>query len=145
MTVNNPDSAESENQDDDIFNNWQEFAFGMDPTSGMMLPVDYLPGGVVLNGGYPTTRDFATGGNPPDLHVIFARRKDHLAAGLVYEVEFSADLLQWTASGVNPSLQTGVGASGDLEAVSVPFPNSVPLEGGGNAEPSYFRLAVGSN
>ena len=140
-----PDNSESENQDDDIFSNWQEFAFGMDPTSGMMDAVNYTPGGAVANGGYPTARDFATGGNPPDLHVVFARRKNHLAAGLVYEVQFSADLLRWTASGNTPNLETGPGAPGELEAVSVPFPATVPLEGGGTSEPSYFRLSVGSN
>ena len=39
---------------------------------------------------------------------------------------------------------TGAGSSGDYEAVSVPYPGTVPANGGAeNLPPQFFRVSVG--
>ena len=75
-------------------------------------------------------------------NAVFSRRKDHLASGITYTVEFSSDLSLWTASSNGLQVVTGAGSSGDYEAVSVPFPASVPLNAGGTAAPKFFRVVV---
>ena len=60
-------------------------------------------------------------------------------------MQFSADLNAWTASAAGLQVETGGASSGDYEAVSVPFPASVPLQGGGSAAPQFFRVEVDMN
>ncbi len=73
--------------------------------------------------------------------VVFGRRKDHVAAGLTYTVQFSADLQTWTTSGTSPEVLTGPGNTADVETVAVPFPASVPAPGGAK-EPAFGRVRV---
>lgn len=126
--------------DGDGLTNLQEFAFGMDPTSSTMRPLAFDVGGEVTQAGVPVLR-FATS----KYHAVFGRRKDYVAAGLTYTADFSADLKVWDSvdSGLGAVL-TGAGTS-EVEAVSIEFPATVPVDGGGNAAPKFFRVGVSSN
>jgi len=77
-------------------------------------------------------------------HAVFARRKDHVAAGLTYTAEFSADLGAWTPGAATPQVITGASSEGDIEVVKIPYPASVPLQAGGNQTPQFFRVGVSS-
>ena len=68
-----------------------------------------------------------------------------MGAGLTYTVQFSADMLSWTSSASGLSVETGSGSSGDYEAVSVPYPATVPLQAGGNGATKFFRVDVTMN
>jgi uncharacterized repeat protein (TIGR02543 family) len=137
------DTDPASNPDGDSLINLLEFAFGMDPTSSVLNPVSFDPGGDVTAPGVPVVMDFATAGAPHEFHAVFACRKDHQSAGITYTVEFSADLGRWTAGAAGLSVLTGENGSGDLEAASVPFPAKVPVDGGGpDQAPRFFRVAV---
>lgn len=86
-------------------------------------------------------------GNPSTLgyNAVFPRRKDYQAAELIYSVEFSADMLEWTASSIGQQVVSGPDSAGELEVVSIPFPASVPLSQGGTAPPQFFRVMVEQN
>jgi uncharacterized repeat protein (TIGR02543 family) len=146
-TFANPftDTALTSNPDGDGFNNLLEFAFGMDPTSPVTGPLVYNAGGNVVTAGFPILQNFAAVGQPADYRAVFARRKDHIAAGLTYTVQCSADMGLWTTNPTSPSVQTGAGSAGNMEAVSVPFPAAVPLQAGGSAPPTFFRVRVTGN
>lgn len=113
--------------DGDGLKNLQEFAFGTDPTVSTPGPVTFSEG-AVTSPGQPTLLD-----ENGVFHAVFARRKDHAAQGLIYTVQFSADLSpEWDASGAVPTvLATGA----EIDAVKVPFPASVPA-------PRFFRVGV---
>lgn len=122
--------------DGDGLVNLLEFAFGTDPTSGASGPIGYDAGGSVITAGTPVITEF--GG---DYMAVFGRRKDHLAAGLTYIVEFSAGLDAWVAGDQEPVVVTGAEGEGEIEAVSVAFPALVPVVDG-EAKPTFFRVAV---
>ena len=131
------------NPDGDTLTNLQEFAFGMDPTDPMGMPLDFVMNGDVTQAGTPKLMNFANTGEAADYRAVFLRRKDHVAAGLAYTVEFSADLDQWTTSGNAPTLLTNAASSGGLEAVSIPYPATVPASAGSeNLPPKFFRVSV---
>ena len=136
--VNNP----AGNNDGDTLTNLQEFAFGMDPTSPNLGSLTYVADGDVTKPGTPVVENFASLGQAADYRAVFARRKDHVSSGLIYTVQFSADMGGWTASATTPTRLTGENSTGVLEAVSVPFPATVPLQGGGSSAPRFFRLAT---
>lgn len=136
------DTALTSNPDGDRMVNLQEFAFGMDPTLWDSVPLSYVMDGDVIQSGVPLIQNFAGQGQAADFRAVFARRKDRVAAGLSYSVEFSADLSAWEANATPPTRLTGESSLGDLEAVSVPFPASVPLQAGGTAAPGFFRIGV---
>lgn len=130
------------NSDGDTLTNLQEFAFGTDPTSPVSGGLAYVAGGNVTTAGLPILQNFAATGQPAEYHAVFPRRKDYTAAGLTYTVQFSADLSLWTSSATAPTIRTGAGSTGEMEAVSVPFPSSVSLQAGGSAAPKFFRIGV---
>lgn len=117
--------------------NFLEFAFGTDPTLSDRQAMSYVPDGNVTRTGLP-----ALEGPSGGYKAVFTRRKNHVAAGLNYVVEFSADMARWTPSSIGLEVVTGSGSSGDFEAVRVPFPPSVPLQAGGSAAPRFFRVDV---
>jgi hypothetical protein len=134
--------------DADGLTNLQEFAFGMDPTSSARSPLSYTRDGTADGstvGGTPVLAVLESTDSPPTTkyHAVFVRRKDHLAAGLTYEVQFSANLTHWEPSPTAPEPVTG-GNADPLETVAVPFPDAVPLVQGGEstATPKFFRVAV---
>jgi hypothetical protein len=137
------DTALNSNPDGDGLNNMLEFAWNMDPTSPVQSPLSYVAGGAVLGEGIPILENSGTA-QAPVYRAVFARRKDYQLAGLSYTVHFTADLNSWTASETTPSRLTGENAD-LLEVVSVPFPATVPVFGGGSAlPPRFFRLEVSS-
>ncbi len=129
FTNNTPNS----NPDGDSLINLQEFAFGLDPTDSTTRPISYVQGGALTSTGTPIyVKDGAS-------HLaVFTRRKDRVSAGITYSVWFSADMVNWTQSGVTPTLRTSATDPGDYEAVSVPYPTSVPM-------PRFFKVGVVSN
>ena len=123
--------------DGDGMLNFVEFAFGLDPTTTSTEPMIYVADGELTTPGLPLLENFGSG-----FEALFTRRKDHMAAGLTYVVEFSADLRSWTSSSAGLQVVTGSGSSGLYEAVSVPFPTTVPLQAGGFDVPNFFRVEV---
>ncbi|QTN32838.1 hypothetical protein HZ994_11025 [Akkermansiaceae bacterium] len=137
------ETAPAANPDGDKLTNLQEFAFGTDPTLSESGPITFVPGGAITSPGLPTLMNLAPPGQADDIRAVFARRKDHAAAGLVYAVEFSGDMGLWTASGAEPTVLTDPNGAGDTEVVSVPFPALVPPAVGlENIPPKFFRIGV---
>ncbi|MBT8037726.1 MAG: family 16 glycosylhydrolase [Verrucomicrobiae bacterium] len=129
------------NPDGDMFNNLQEYAFGMDPTDPHMAPLSYVEGGELTQAGAPIAIEDGS-----SYLFVYGRRKDYAAAGLTYVAQFSADLQLWTDSVATPTLRTSSGSSGGIEVVSVPFPESVPVTGGGADQvPEFVRVSVDDN
>lgn len=127
----------------DGLTNLQRFAFGLDPSVPYLRPVEFVAGGAITSDGMPTLLNFAAPGLPDDNRAVFMRRKDYSNAGLVYAVEFSAELGLWTASDEIPTVLTDPDSTGDTEVVSVPFPASVPpADGEVPLPPKFFRIGV---
>ena len=57
--------------------------------------------------------------NSVDYRALFGRRKDYLAAGLSYTVQFSADMTIWQSSAATPTV---IADDGVIEACTVPYP-----------------------
>lgn len=129
--------------DGDLLANLQEFAFGTDPTVENFNTLEFVVGGEITSAGSPIILDFAQPGEPDDEYAVFGRIKNHLAAGLSYTVEFSADLKVWTATQTIPTVLTNENNVGDLEVVGVPFSGMVPVSDGGQQHPPQFmRVTV---
>jgi autotransporter-associated beta strand protein len=126
------------NPDGDSLTNLQEFAFGMNPNSPVLGQISYVSGGAATAGVPMLEKAGAI------YRAVFARRKDYQAAGISYEVSFSADLTRWTPVGTAPVRLSAVNAD-PVEAVSIDFPDSVALQEGGSATPRFFRVAVTGN
>lgn len=127
----------TDNPDGDNLTNLQEYAFGLDPTHAATPSLTYSDGGSVSQAGTPIIESTST-----NYKAVFVRRKDHAIVGLIYTVEFSADLELWTTDNTTPTRLTGDN-SDEYEAVSVPFPTDVPVNSGGaNQPPQFFRIGV---
>ena len=127
----------------DGLTNLEKFAFGMDPAVATFHPLEFVVGGEVTVIGSPTLMNFAKPGDPDDERAVFSRIKNHMEAGLVYTVYFSADLKLWTPSEVAPTVLTDDSGTNDLEAVSVSFPNAVPVADSEDPLPAKFmRVTV---
>ncbi|MFM2168783.1 MAG: hypothetical protein RIS79_3154, partial [Verrucomicrobiota bacterium] len=120
--------------------NLLEFAFGTDPTSGSSGPPD-----LTMTGTYAAAT-FGTTGQPTiklepitngvDFRGLFIRRTDHVAAGLTYTPQFSADDFgSFTAS---VDVPTVLATSGGFQLVSVPYPHFLP----NGKKARYFRVTV---
>ena len=120
--------------DADGLTNFQEYAFGMNPSqffSGMLE----WSGSTLQKRGLATPFASGTAGSFT-FRAVFARRKDFGAAGLSYTVEFSGDLSSWRASTATPSV---LADDGEIQAVSVPYPFFV-----NGKKATYFRVKVQS-
>ncbi len=137
------DKDPGQNPDGDTLTNLQEFAFGTDPTVAYSGPIIYVPGGDVTTPGSPVAVNFAVGGGV-DFRAVFGRRKDYVAAGLTYTVQFSAGLDLWVNSTDTPTLLTGATSTGEVDAVSVPYPLFITTPRGAE-KPTFFRIFVSSN
>ncbi len=126
---------------DDGLTNLQKFAFGMDPNLPGGGLLDFVLEGEIAEPGLPTLMDFTESGTPLDMRAIFIRRKDHAAAGVIYTIQFSADLREWTSSEEFLSIVSVESSNSDYEVVSIPFPASVPVEDDGPARPAQFMRA----
>jgi hypothetical protein len=121
--------------DADGLTNFQEYAFGMDPSVSFSGVVRWS-GSNLLERGVPTPFASGTAGSFT-FRAVFARRRDFVAAGLTYTVEFSGDLITWRASTSTPSV---LAEDGVIQAVSVPYPFFV-----NGRKATYFRVRVQSN
>lgn len=121
------------NPDGDSLTNLQEFAFGLDPTSATTRALSFIEGGALNATGTPI---FVKNGTTN--LAVFTRRKDYATASLTYSVWFSADLVSWIQSTDTPTLRTSAADPSNYEAVSVPYPTSVPT-------PKFFKVGVVSN
>jgi hypothetical protein len=143
------DKVPTHDPDGDGLTNQQEYAFGMDPTLSTTTGIVFLSDGAVTTAGVPVAANFALG-EGVDYRAVLGRRKDHVAAGLTYTVQFSVDVAAWTDSTDTPTVLTGDGAANpsEIEAVSVPYPLFIPYTRDGIAgfeKPTFFRVAVSSN
>jgi hypothetical protein len=118
------DSADD--KDGDGVFNLLEYAFGLDPRvpNPRALSLGPLVRGVPL---VEPTADYSA----VDIH--FMRRKNHASTGLVYIVQFSDDLLDWTDSTEVPLV---IADDGDMELVRVTRTATV------GEETQFFRVAV---
>ncbi|MES2660957.1 MAG: hypothetical protein V4689_20190 [Verrucomicrobiota bacterium] len=125
--------------DGDGFSNLQEYAFGTDPGVQGFAPLTYS--GVTLTSrGQPAT-SISNIPNSVDYRAVFGRRKDFLAAGLTYTVQFSAGLDIWVNSADTPTL---VASDATMDAVSVPYPLFIQTANGVE-KPTFFRVGVTGN
>lgn len=131
----NANAGPASDPDSDGLNNLQEYAFGMNPVQsfGRMLR---WSGADLLERGVPMPYASGTAGSF-SFRAVYARRKNHIAAGISYTVEFSGDLSTWRASTANPSV---LADDGEIQVVSVPYPFFV-----NGKKASYFRVKVQSN
>lgn len=113
--------------DGDGFTNLQEFAFGTDPTVPTMGPLTFSEGAVTSPGQPVLVEEDGI------FHAVFARRKDHAAQGLIYTVQFSADLAPGWA--VSEAMPTVMATGAEIDAVRVLFPTTIPA-------PRFFRVGV---
>jgi alpha-tubulin suppressor-like RCC1 family protein len=113
--------------------NLLEWAFGTNPVVQGSSTVK-ASGGTLTSRGGPTVMSMPNGSGGTDHYAEFARRKDYLASGLTYRVQFTADLSTWIDS---TDIPTPIGDDGEIEAVTVPYP---PLVNG--QPPRFFRVMV---
>ena len=129
---NGLNAGPNDNFDSDGLTNLQEFAFGTDPTANSQGSLAYAAG-LVSQRGLPTVslRNIPGG---VDFRAAFIRRKNHLAAGLIYQVQFSGDLANWQNSSATPTV---VASDAETDAVTVPYPFFVK-----GKKARFFRVAV---
>jgi hypothetical protein len=126
-----PNEGNLEDKEADGLLNLLEFAFGTDPNLADNAPLRAdISGGTFTPGRIITLDD-------GDLWGLFARRVDHVAAGLTYAPAFGFDLANWVDSAAVPVVVVPDPGTG-YELVAVPytlFPET------GEAR-SYFRVRV---
>jgi hypothetical protein len=108
--------------------NLLNFAFGLNPASALRNELSHS-GNVITPGGITTQ---ILSGTPT---AKFIRRADHVAAGLTYTAQFSADLSSWETDNTAPAVSATDGVN---QVVSLNYPL---LSGGVQAR--FFRLVVG--
>ena len=119
--------------DSDGLPNLLEWAFGLNPTASARGTLVFS--GSTLNiRGEPTMFFLPNGSGGTNYFALFCRRKDAVTVGLIYTVEFSADLSTWAASTATPNI---VAVDSEIQAVTIQFPPSV------NGQPTkFFRVRV---
>ena len=116
-----PAAADAADPDKDGRSNFEEFAFGSNPNSGADAQAVSVEAPAGSEAGAA-------------MRAVFRRRKDHAAAGLSYQVEFSSDLSDWTPSEASPAVISG---DETIEQVGLEFPI---LPNGRQAR--FFRINV---
>lgn len=116
--------------------NLLEFAFGTNPSTSSTGFIQFANGVVAAPGRPALLLQNIPGG--VNFKAVYGRRKDYRAAGLVYTVQFSADLQSWQATTAEPEV-LAVGA--EIDAVGVPYPFSV-VTPRGIEKASFFRVVV---
>lgn len=92
-----------------------------------------MSGTSVIQRGLPVTW-IQNVGNGVDFRAVFGRRKDAVAAGLTYTVQFSAELATWQNS---TALPTVIASDTVIDAVTVPYPFFV-----NGRKARFFRVLV---
>jgi autotransporter-associated beta strand protein len=125
-----------DNQDGDSLNNLLEFAFGTQPTVSTG-EIAYAAGTLTTPGAPKVVAASGT------YSMVFGRRADDVTAGLIYKVQFSADLDTWVDNddGTNPPVQ--VATDGTINAMSVPFVALITTPSG-SQKPTFSRVKVES-
>jgi hypothetical protein len=129
---NGLNAGPNDNFDGDGLTNLQEFAFGTNPTETSTGSLSYAAGFISQRGLPAVSLRNITGG--VDFRASFIRRKNHLAVGLTYQVQFSGDLTTWQSSTATPTI---VASDAETEAVTVPYPLFV-----NGKKARFFRVAV---
>ena len=119
--------------------NLVNFAFGLGPATGGGGPLAFngtvAGGGTVGAIGLPLVWVEPTG-NGTGFSALFVQRKDAALAGLIYTVEFSADVTTWSASATAPTV---LADDGTYQIMAVPYP---PLVNGAQARFSRVRVTL---
>lgn len=131
-TVNAGDAADIADPDGDGVKNLAEFGFGLDPKVSQNGVITVV-GDAITQRGSPTT-SLSTTQSGVDFRAVFGRRKDYVAAGLTYTVQFSGDLASWVNSVATPTV---LADDGEIQAVSVPYPFFA-----GTKKARFFRVAI---
>jgi hypothetical protein len=135
--ANAGNAADNADPDGDGLMNLQEFAFGTNPNvsfSGLLqYNGTFAGGGAITRTGQPMTMFESVPGGI-DFRALFVRRKNYLAAGLIYTPQFSADLASWQDSAATPSV---LADDGVLQIVSIPYPAFI-----GGKKARFFRISV---
>lgn len=129
---NSGNGADTANPDSDALNNLGEYAFGLNPNVSDTAEVS-VSGGIVVQRGTPAVSVTNIPGGV-DFRALFGRRKDFLAAGLTYTVQFSADLSMWVNSTATPTVTAD---DGEIEACTVPYPFFI-----NGSKARFFRVSV---
>jgi hypothetical protein len=123
------------NTDGDANNALLEYAFGTNPAAsdGGVLEVS---GGSITRRGDPTLSAESIP-NGVDFRAVFCRRKNHIAAGLTYTVQFSSDLGIWQSTIVTPTV---IADDGEMQVVTIRYPFFV-----NGQKARFFRVNVSVN
>ena len=126
-----------DNQDGDSLTNLQEYAFGTQPT---VSTGDIVVSGATVTPGAP--KIISDNGS---YYMVFGRRKDYVAAGLTYTVEFTAGLDLWGDNNdiTNPPVSMGA-TDGTIDAIRVKYPESIDTPSG-SQKPTFSRVKVVGN
>ena len=132
---NSGDGADGADPDSDSVINLLEFAFGTDPNVSDNNPLTVTSATTFTPGGPTTVVTFS----PLTITYRFVRRVDHVAAGLTYTPQFTADGVSFLDSGDVPTVVVADDGSG-YEVVEVPF--LVFLPNGTKASDALARVQV---
>ena len=132
-SLSGADTQPGADPDGDSFSNLLEYAFGTDPTHAASASIAY-DAGIVTVRGQPVIR-LTNGVNN---QAVFGRRRDYLAAGLTYTVQFSADLRHWVSS---TDIPTGLASDAEIDAVGMVYPPLITTPSG-QVKPQFFRVKV---
>ena len=126
--ANEGDGADTADPSGDGVVNLAKFASGLDPNVFDTSSLDY-DGSTLVSRGLPT---IYTGAEP--LQALFLRRTNHVAAGLDYTVQFSANLLSndWADAVSSPIWLEN---DGDVDLMYIEFPTNLVEQG-------FFRLGI---
>jgi hypothetical protein len=119
--------------DADGLKNIQEWAFGTNLTSAVGAAIQ-VNSGVLLAHGAPTVLQVPDGRGGVSQFALYGRRKNAASVGLIYAVEFSEALTNWTVSTITPTV---IAQDNEIEAVVVPFPPATS-----SPPKMFFRVRV---
>ena len=125
--------------DGDQVQNLMEYAFGMNPQAagaGSITFDEYQ----VLTPGMPTVWLYSITETTVDFRAVFARRKDHVAAGLTYTPQFASELEEWVTVNTTPIVMANEG-NDEVDAVYIPYPKFIQTSRG-YEKPKFFRVGV---
>ena len=117
--------------------NLLNYAFGVHPVTGgpgvLQYTGTFAGSGTITATGQPITM-FESVTNGIDFRAVFVRRKDYIAAGLIYTPQFSATLGVWANSSATPTV---LADDGTYQIVSVPYPFAVA-----GKKARFFQISV---